>query len=513
MKIPVSGMLISGPSGENSLQLERRIGGGAFGDVYEALDTVTGIPYAVKFPRISSIGNQREMDAFFNEVEAATHVRHMNVVQVVYVAPGKSDDLSYIVTEFIGGGTLKELIDKLRDNKQVIELEKLRQIATGLIDGINAINKKMLHRDLKPDNILMHGYMPKIADFGLSKLIGAATRTNTFKGGQHMYYMAPEGWKSETNQIQIDMYAMGIVLFEIASAQFPYKCPAHPDVSLLQDMHLFQVPTPLCSLRSELPKGYCHIVARLLKKRPLDRFSNWDEVSTALAEAWHLPSESASASTSVDSLLDLALQRHDASQRERLAAEKQQVEAQEKRRLDIFSLSFLIEDLDSVIVDFNRQSTLGNIKVTWPTAPQLEFAAQAGKPISARITLPYGDAIIASFFWVAPPLNLKQGQISFAACLKDGRGGGLNYLLRRDNITDLYGSWVVCRARNHPLVRRDAIQQHIEPFGFNNDLDVSLGRQNIGHIELADSSMHRYTVQFSVDIQDSFKEVLRDAMK
>ena len=94
-----------------------------------------------------------------------------------------------------------------------------------LVDGIEAINAKMLHRDLKPDNILIGADGLKIGDFGLSKIVGAATRSRTFKGGQHILYMAPEGWKQETNQIQIDMYSMGIIFFEIASLAFPYDYP------------------------------------------------------------------------------------------------------------------------------------------------------------------------------------------------------------------------------------------------------------------------------------------------
>ena len=119
----------------------------------------------------------------------------------------------------------------------------MRQWADYLIDGMEAVNAKMLHRDLKPDNILMDGDIPKIADFGLSKLVGAATRSMTFKGGQHMLYMAPEGWKLDKNEIQIDMYALGIVLYEIAALKFPYKVPADPNQ--LRDMHLFQAAAPL----------------------------------------------------------------------------------------------------------------------------------------------------------------------------------------------------------------------------------------------------------------------------
>lgn len=74
----------------------------------------------------------------------------------------------------------------------------------------------------------MDGDVPKISDFGLSKIVGALTRTITFKGGQHILYMAPEGWRAETNTIQLDMYAVGIVLFEMAALRYPYDMPPDP---------------------------------------------------------------------------------------------------------------------------------------------------------------------------------------------------------------------------------------------------------------------------------------------
>src|SRR5207237_1559649 len=123
------------------------------------------------------------------------------------------------------GGTLKARLDAASKASAKIPPAQVRQWAECLADGMEAVNSKMLHRDLKPDNILMDGDTPKIADFGLSKLVGAATRSVTFKGGQQVFYMAPEGWKFDKNEIQIDMYALGIVLYEIAALKYPYKLP------------------------------------------------------------------------------------------------------------------------------------------------------------------------------------------------------------------------------------------------------------------------------------------------
>src|SRR5712692_10436432 len=195
-------MLLRGPTGEESLILEKYLGGGSFGDVYKARETPSGTPYAVKFPRISSLfGDNTAMIAFLNEVQAAKEIHHPNVVNVVYVNSDSAELLPYLVMEYMEGGTLQSRLGQLRASGSLADIKQIQVWNNGLIEGIAAINSKMLHRDLKPDNILMDGDSPKIGDFGLSKIINALTRSRTFKGGQHVLYMAPEGWKFETNQI------------------------------------------------------------------------------------------------------------------------------------------------------------------------------------------------------------------------------------------------------------------------------------------------------------------------
>ena len=133
----------------------------------------------------------------------------------------------------------------------------------------------MLHRDIKPDNILLDGGVVKVSDFGLSKLVGAMTRSATFKGGQHMLYMAPEGWLGEQNAIQIDMYSTGLVMFEIATLAFAYRMPATWQVvEPFRQMHLFERPFgALSATRSDF-RGFDRFVIQLLAKRPADRFSS-----------------------------------------------------------------------------------------------------------------------------------------------------------------------------------------------------------------------------------------------
>src|SRR5437867_7017735 len=94
----------------------------------------------------------------------------------------------------------------------------------GIAAGAQAINERLIHRDIKPDNIIItENDIPKIGDFGISKVLGAATRPESFKGGQHLRYMAPEGWSMTTNTPKLDVYSTGIVFYEMITGEHPLR--------------------------------------------------------------------------------------------------------------------------------------------------------------------------------------------------------------------------------------------------------------------------------------------------
>lgn len=286
--IPTIGQVLRGPSGPDSLRLDGILGHGSFGLVFLASDLTTRQQWAVKLPQVFDLSalDEDEMQAFRNDVMAAAAVEHPNVVRVLHVETEADAGLPYLVMEYVDGGTLEDLLDGLRADGQKLSLDQLREFMLQLADGIGAINRGVLHRDLHPGNILVSREGLKITDFGLAKLVGAATRTRTFKGRQHMLYMAPEGWKLEANTIQIDMYSMGIVFFQMAALEYPYVLPSDTsDPTALRDMHLLQPPKDLRSLRGDLPIGVVQVITRLLEKRPPDRLSSWTEVRSASSGA------------------------------------------------------------------------------------------------------------------------------------------------------------------------------------------------------------------------------------
>ncbi len=363
MLVPGMKLQVQGLDPETQITLEELLGSGAFGDVFKARGDSSGTLFAVKFPK-QTFHDDSEIVAFQNEVMAAQEIRHPNVVNVLYVEAAPIQTPPYLVMEYLEDGTLKSQLDCFRNSGTPLPLELLQTWTNHLVEGIAAINSKMLHRDLKPDNILLDRNVLKIGDFGLSKVVGAATRTNTFKGGQHVFYMAPEGWKQETNDIQIDMYAMGIILFELASLDYPYDVPSfNSGFEAIRDMHLFQQPKSLRQLRGDLPVGFYHLVARLMEKRPHDRFSDWNEVKTAIERIWEpaKPEQSQDGANRITDLLEQTERVHQSVTSKRLEKEKLLAMRRERRQLDAYQEEKLIASLQELVRDFNEQSSLGQI--------------------------------------------------------------------------------------------------------------------------------------------------------
>lgn len=500
MRIPMLGDLINGPNGENSLRLEEALGRGNFGDVFKAVGVEDGTLYAVKFPLVTVIGDVPEMRAFLNEVQAAHQIQHPNVVKIVHVEEAPPNLPPYLVMEFIESGTLKSYLDRFSDQRQLVDVVTLGDWSRGLVNGIAAINEKMLHRDLKPDNILMDGNIPKIGDFGLSKVVGAATRSKTFKGGQHMLYMAPEGWKQETNEIQIDMYAMGIVLYEVAALDYPYPQPSDfRNPRAFEDMHLYQKPRPLGQLRSDLPPEFVTVVTRLLEKRPGDRFSNWDEVKHLLERGWGSSRSGEVVVRPIVQEIQSEISRlHDLSTGQRLEAERVRQEQEERRRLDEHQITQLTDLIRQTVSELNEQKGLGEIR------DANTLGAGYGKD-RLGFVLPYsgGDIVTVQFFSIDPPLNLDKQTVRLAAQISDPDKAGFNCLLLKNIETDLYGQWRVCKVRH--AAGLGPAYARIEPFG--------LDERNIRHIEMAYNANHIYQLDWSSDVGEAFCETLLNALR
>ena len=255
-------------SGQAEYEVSEFIGNGSFGYVYKIKAIEGGETFALKTIQTPFV-DPTTLHAFLNEGNLATKIDHKNVVKQYYFHDGDtySNLPPYLIMEYASGGTLKDVISSKAEEQKFFTVEEMRYYFVQLIDGMKAINEKLIHRDVKPENILVSDNILKISDFGLSKVVTESTRTTTFKGIGCLPYLAPEGWRSEKNTIQMDIYSMGIVFFEIAALEHPLTVQGR-DVQSWESAHLHQPPELVDSINSSISPILSQLIMKMIDSPP-----------------------------------------------------------------------------------------------------------------------------------------------------------------------------------------------------------------------------------------------------
>ena len=178
----ILGAAFDGPNDE-VFRIKDFLGNGAFGEVYRAVGETSATVVAVKLIPVGTLADSRHRVALLNEIRTAKNIKHPNVVEVIHVDDGLSSEIGpFLVMEYVSGGSLAK---RLSAGAQ-IPMNRALEMMIDVAQGSRAINEKLIHRDIKPDNVLIEGGRLKIGDFGISKFVGEATRLRTFKGRQHI---------------------------------------------------------------------------------------------------------------------------------------------------------------------------------------------------------------------------------------------------------------------------------------------------------------------------------------
>src|SRR5580704_14254109 len=171
----ILGTTLIGPNNE-AFKITDFLGKGGFGEVYRAVGGVSGGLVAVKLLPVGVLASDESKLALINEVKAAQHVKHPNVVEVLFVGDGASSLVGpYVVMEYVSGGNLAQLLRKQAQSGTLIPLNRAIEMMIDIAQGARAINETIIHRDIKPDNILIEGRTFKIGDFGISKFVDEST--------------------------------------------------------------------------------------------------------------------------------------------------------------------------------------------------------------------------------------------------------------------------------------------------------------------------------------------------
>ncbi len=264
----------------------RKIGQGGMGRVYAAEDTRLGRPVAIKLLPDEAAQCDRARQRLLLEARSASILNHPNIVTIHSIE--EQDGVVFIVMEYVEGETLRDAFQR-----GPLPFPRLLELGVQLADALAAAHAAgIIHRDIKPDNILMgaRGQI-KVLDFGLAKPVETALRTGGMEAETRLiltgagtvvgtpYYMSPEQTRAETLDARSDIFSLGSLLYEAATGRLAFG-----GASMLAVMHAIAAaePPPPSSLRPELPVEFDLIVERALAKDRERRYASSAELAEAL---------------------------------------------------------------------------------------------------------------------------------------------------------------------------------------------------------------------------------------
>ncbi len=262
-------------------RLERRLGSGGMSTVQLALDTRLERRVAVKLLAEHLAADSNFVSRFHREAMAAGRLMHPNVVQVFDFGEEESTGRQYIVMEFVDGPSCAEILRELGR----LEPDDAVSILTQACRGLDYAHRNgVVHRDVKPGNLLRSrdGGQVKLADFGIAK---AAEHSDMTKIGSVLgtaAYLSPEQARGESARPSSDLYALGVVSYQLLAGRLPFESASLTDLARQQDT---TAPQPLHEFDPQIPRALSLVVARALERDPEDRFADAAAMERALADS------------------------------------------------------------------------------------------------------------------------------------------------------------------------------------------------------------------------------------
>jgi len=260
------------PGGARPLEgytIKRGIGHGGFGEIYFALSDA-GKEVALKLIR-------RNLDVELRGIRHCLNLKHPNLLDLYDIRQDDEGD-TWVVMEYVSDGCLADVLTTRPDGLPVEEALAWFQ---GIAAGVTHLHDRgIVHRDLKPGNVFSDEGLVKVGDYGLSKFISCSRRSGQTESVGTVHYMAPEVANGRYGK-EIDIYALGIVLYEMLTGRVPFEGESVGEVLM---KHLTAKPDV-----SLLAEPYRSVVARALEKDPTRRFGSVSEMAAALPQPAQTP--------------------------------------------------------------------------------------------------------------------------------------------------------------------------------------------------------------------------------
>lgn len=258
-------------------QIQAHMAQGGMSDIYRAFDLVNRREVVIKVPDQSMLGDPAQYERFQREMEVMDTLNHPAILKGL--GSGKYNRIPFLVTEYVNGKSLRDVIDSSAPLPVDQTLDLVRKVADGMA---YCHQNDVIHRDLKPENIFITELnQPVIMDFGLALTKGAhrVTYSNLSATMGTPDYMSPEQIDGKRGDQRTDIYALGVILFEMLTGNPPFTGDSS---MVVMSQHLNNLPPRVDSINKSVSESIAAIVAKCLQKDPAERFESMEALVDAI---------------------------------------------------------------------------------------------------------------------------------------------------------------------------------------------------------------------------------------
>ncbi len=268
-------------------RIDLMLGQGGMAGVYRATDLRLQRQVAIKIMHPHLAAHSSFQQRFLQEARASARLDHPNIIRVL-TFNNLSGDL-FLVMELITGGSMRQYVKRLSEEARFIDYPEAIEVVRQLAEALDyAHSQGMIHRDIKPDNVLLKpessaprlSYRPILTDFGLAKLTVSTASEITEQQPVGTYpYMSPEQCLAEKIDHRSDIYSLGIMLFELSVGRLPFNPKSIAEAARMHGREAVPIPS---TLRPGYPADLERIVLRCLQKDPAQRYATANELALDL---------------------------------------------------------------------------------------------------------------------------------------------------------------------------------------------------------------------------------------